>query len=288
MAVPLLFLLAAAGAARLPHPTRLAAHPALRAAPRSMTIANPLSPPPPRLSPHPPPAPPASHRPFLMSLAFLAGVSDVLCFSKFGCYANMMTGNVISTVASLAALRWRDATFFAAAVLNYVLGFGLFRCLDRRSSRRYAIGAAAVIVFTLFSLCEVLLLLQPRRRWQMVLLAFAFGLINAVSSETTGVVTSMVTGHLQKLSNALADFVDGQAVSSAPSLTVLCSFVAGIAFGSTSSYFLTVSRRLPLISGLGVAYTSLLWLGRGEQATPLSEKTDIANCELDTYETTCL
>ena len=65
------------------------------------------------------------------SLAFLAGVCDVICYRRHGCYANMLTGNTIQAANALSTLRLADMGFFLSILGSYMIGFGAYRAVDR-------------------------------------------------------------------------------------------------------------------------------------------------------------
>lgn len=49
-------------------------------------------------------------------LAFTGGWVDVFVWQTYGCYANMMTGNLLRCLECLTALRWVDGAFFTALI----------------------------------------------------------------------------------------------------------------------------------------------------------------------------
>ena len=79
---------------------------------------------------HPATQPPAPADPDDMlvgGLAFLAGVTDVMTFDHYGCFANMMTGNTFRAMGALASAQWAEGAFNAALVLSYVTGVAAYR-----------------------------------------------------------------------------------------------------------------------------------------------------------------
>jgi hypothetical protein len=62
-------------------------------------------------------APREADAPFVRRYAFLAGCTDVICFRRYGCYANMMTGNCISFASAAGGLRPGEAAFFLTGVV---------------------------------------------------------------------------------------------------------------------------------------------------------------------------
>jgi len=180
-------------------------------------------------------------RPTLIkSTAFLAGIADVFCMSRHNCYANMMTGNTIKFATSASQLCLVDTAFFAALIASYLVGFGAYRIADqtvpiRRSapttsahqpptsreegkeegavvveSRPPTTSAAiAPVVFGLFAFYDILwgshFLSSSNKRWLVTILAVGSGMINSAAAESTGVVTGMMTGNMQKMANYFVD-----------------------------------------------------------------------------------
>uniref|UniRef100_A0A7S4HIP7 Uncharacterized protein n=1 Tax=Odontella aurita TaxID=265563 RepID=A0A7S4HIP7_9STRA len=178
------------------------------------------------------------------SLAFLAGVADVLCSTRHECYANMMTGNTVKFATAVAERRSIDALFSLSVLSSYVLGFGMYRIADRlvaarrrRRRRRKSSGSSSATaaagagaaeeleeedpsptpvvvapgIFAAFALYDALYhrfggpSSTISTRWIVPLLAAASGTVNAAGSEATGAVANMMTGNLQKVSNYAAD-----------------------------------------------------------------------------------
>jgi len=162
-------------------------------------------------------------------LAFLAGVADVMAFDHYGCFANMMTGNTFRAMGALASSQWNEAGFHAALVLTYVMGVATYRRVDLRQpgAARRAVAPAVLLLFAARDLAAIAL---PGTRWHMLLLVLGFALLNAISSEELGAVTCMVTGHLHKLGNALAERRGARR-----SVGVLLAFCAGAAFGTAGT-----------------------------------------------------
>lgn len=199
-------------------------------------------------------------------LAFMAGVTDVACFSRFSSYCNMMSGTTIQLAASLGALNALDALYYAGVLLCFVAGVGGYRVVDLRRQRRLTPSAVAPAVLLLFIASDVLLGRPRLSRVALYTLATACGLINAVSSEVTGTITSMVTGHVQRLSNALVDWAAPGELASATraaasrSLRVLATFILGVVAGVR--VFGTFGKPLPTycFTSLGLIYAAMLTL----------------------------
>eukprot|EP00315_Gephyrocapsa_oceanica_P054263 CAMPEP_0185496082 /NCGR_PEP_ID=MMETSP1366-20130426/18036_1 /TAXON_ID=38817 /ORGANISM="Gephyrocapsa oceanica, Strain RCC1303" /LENGTH=193 /DNA_ID=CAMNT_0028105141 /DNA_START=57 /DNA_END=634 /DNA_ORIENTATION=+ len=142
-------------------------------------------------------------------LAFTGGWVDVFVWQTYGCYANMMTGNLLRCLECLNALRWVDGAFFTALIASYVGGFGAFRVVDLSRRRRRTLSSVAPAVFALFALADLGLRFSNGSRWSILLLGVGSGVVNAASADSTGAVTCMVTGHLGRIARSLGDTVSG-------------------------------------------------------------------------------
>lgn len=160
-------------------------------------------------------SPVQTRRPTMIkSLAFLAGISDVICHRRHGCFANMMTGNTIQAANALSTLRWADMAFHLCLLGSYMVGFGIYRAVDwtsqqhyerqRGKKRRMTPEIVAPIVFTIFAMYDALAC-TTSRRWTVPVLVAGSAMVNAAGLESTGSVTNMMTGNLQKISNYVAD-----------------------------------------------------------------------------------
>ena len=207
--------------------------------------------------------------------AFLAGWTDVMTFTRHNMYVNMLTGNTINLAMSLASLRWLDFGFFSAIVLSYAGFFAVLRNLiaaqKAGSAQRFAVWTAAPAVLLLFVLTDLALARTGGSRWAMALLAGGCGLVNSACAETTGTITSMVTGHIQGIARVLADAQRGAADAASrrvarQSLFVVASFAAGVAGGTAfatggvAARLMPAAVSLPAFSSLGVAYACILVL----------------------------
>ena len=156
------------------------------------------------------------------SLAFLAGVCDVICYRRHGCYANMLTGNTIQAANALSTLRLADMGFFLSILGSYMIGFGAYRAVDRSvqehnsntpegsggSMRRKRLVTPAVlapVIITLFALYDMLAVKSIAGRWAMPILVFGSAMINSAGLESTGAVCNMMTGNFGKTANYITD-----------------------------------------------------------------------------------
>lgn len=73
---------------------------------------------------------PLSKSNFVMCVSFLHGVTVATCKNRYGCNANMMTGNCYHLLSSLTDLRWKDASWYGTIALSYIVGMASFRLAD--------------------------------------------------------------------------------------------------------------------------------------------------------------
>ena len=88
-------------------------------------------------------------------LSFNAGVADVVLFKKHGCFATMMTGNLIKGTCALVDAKWADARFFGCMILSYLAGCSGQRILDQRATPRTKSRVIALATFLLFRCSDV-------------------------------------------------------------------------------------------------------------------------------------
>jgi len=291
-------------------------------------------------------------RPTLIkSTAFLAGIADVCCFSRHNCYANMMTGNTIKCAMSASRLCLADTAFFAILILSYLIGFGAYRIadqtvtigrftsapnistakgnidevvsIDAEKSRPPTTPAViAPVVFGIFALYDMLwgshFLSPSNKRWLVPILAVGSGMINSASAESTGVVTGMMSGNLQRMANYVADMMLHRIFNGSnnknnssyypkpskdrlkgfrTSAKILTSFIFGIVVASVgmrqnANLEALVTYGLGGFTTLGGAYAVLLFLyscPEIEFSLHIPTKNKVQPpCELDLYETECL
>ena len=174
----------------------------------------------------------------IVSVAFLAGWTNVFLQKHFSCYVSMMTGNTFKLSAKAANLDADGMPLLAITILCFGMGCAGFKYLDLRNKNRSGMVAAS-FVFALFALVDVLRRGSPQTTssWSLPLLAAASGVVNSFSSDRAGLTTFVVTGHLMKLSNDFAVFCFGgmglqQRNDVARSLLVVGSFCAGVVCGT--------------------------------------------------------
>ena len=153
------------------------------------------------------PAATGAQKRLVFLLAFCAGLADLVLVRKHGCFATMMTGNLIKGITAGIDARWADAAFFASMVTVYLSGVGAFRVLDERfgrdrSPRVNRVLAPAVLFF--FVGADAFGHDAPRAG--ALWCAAGFGLVNSVSLDVLLTITCMLTVHMHKLTNLAVDF----------------------------------------------------------------------------------
>ena len=210
---------------------------------------------------------------FISCLSFMTGFVDILCYDRYHCYVNMMTGNSIRLVTALAESQWAAAFFFVSLLTSYSVGIMSFRVIDLtwRRHREQQLPwktmqpeirtcvLAAPLMLLLCCLADVVSHHFANHRIHAPLMSMAFGILNAATAEATGgTILYAMTGHVTKIAKSIADsFADSKRSHRPPktSLTVLGSFLAGV--------FLSVKAKpymLPLIEQGGVPFCSIVGL----------------------------
>jgi len=163
----------------------------------------------------------------LVSLAFLAGISDYLCFKKLQFFVIMQTGNFLHALSSLVEGRWKEAINFGVIVSAYAIGSGIWRALHLALSSSSAVLVAVVLALPLFHRCDAHPFSAP------LILSLAFGLISSAATAVgEGNISFAYTGHI---SNAGKYFVErvllrGRSFKRTPgtSLRLLLGFASGV------------------------------------------------------------
>lgn len=222
--------------------------------------------------------------------AFLAGYSNVLCYSKFQCYATMMTGNIVTMSIYLGEQQWKDALwrctfvvcFLVGSVISRVIELGGQRCSSSSSSSRSGMTVSqqkqnhckviAPIVIVIFAIAEKLLSStsssSSEGKYKIVIpiLALGYGMVYATANRAlNATMTQLLTGHVTKLGSSFSDYLIGG--GSKPwsgkkevimSSCILASFVSGGVVGSR--LLALVATGFPLFALLGLVYALVLVL----------------------------
>lgn len=191
---------------------------------------------------------------FISLTAFLAGLSDVLCYRRYGCYVNMMTGNTIRCAVSIAEFDFGETARLVTLIGGYVMGTSLFRATYKRLKRINSKRASTAVSVIAAPIIMALLCLAEATSFQP-LLALAGSFINSAAQiGTGGTITYALTGHITKLSNGVVDnCMTGKPVTG-PSIRVLVSLFAGVVVGAGLLAHTNVLSNLPVFSILGLVY----------------------------------
>lgn len=217
---------------------------------------------------------------FVMSMAFLTGCVDTVCYRRYKCYVNMMTGNIIRFATAMAESRWMDAMFHISLVASYVVGAGVFRAIDlhlrdekkETKESHHLLVVVAPLIVTLFALADVVAHFVVNERIHAPLLSFGFGIMNAASADATGgTIVYAMTGHITRSGRSLADYwllasKRQKALKSLKShLRIVTCFAAGIALSVKAAQYispLTSIGRPPMATTAGLLFASLfVWYG---------------------------
>jgi len=217
---------------------------------------------------------------FISSIAFLTGCVDTVCYRRYKCYVNMMTGNTIRFATALAESRWTDAFFHISLILSYIVGVGIFRVMDLNllngdnmageSSSQKLLTAVAFMIVALFGLADVVSHFFANNRVHAPLLSIGFGIMNAASADATGgTILYAMTGHITKLGRSYVDYwmlSKPKAWKSCKShLRIVVCFAAGIALSVKASQYilpLTAGFQPPVATTAGALFAALfLWYG---------------------------
>ena len=226
----------------------------------------------------------------LVLLAFLAGISDYLCFQRLQFFVIMQTGNFIHALSSFVEGRWREAINFGVIVSAYAIGSGLWRVLNLTLSSSSAVAVASILALPFFHRCDAHPFSAP------VILSLAFGLVSSAATTVgEGNISFAYTGHV---SNAGKYFVErvllrGRSFKRTPaaSLRLLLGFASGVLSsalchqsvshsmaGGVPNKHLSNFVRHPFLV-LGIAYAIVLCLGGVDlysSSTPTSKESSDA------------
>ena len=197
----------------------------------------------------------------IFGLAFNAGLADVTLLRKYGAFPTMMTGNTMKLTEAALFRRWADVSYFAAVIVAYAAGTAVYR-RAMKASPTHPARACAPVVLALFALSDVLNG-ASERRWVMLLLSSAFGMINSVSIEGQRTITNMLTGHMHKVTNYGTDLTLGDppaefGIANWRSVGVLGGFVGGAASGVIIATLVPGFLTRGCATALGVTYAAML------------------------------
>ena len=197
----------------------------------------------------------------MVSLVALTGITEGICYRRFGFFPNMMTGNTVRCMDALA-----DMALLGSMILSYISGGALFQLIPKAAEKGKSYSHLAWVAgIALFVLGLSDFVAVTFDRWRMPLLAIGFGLINAAANDSVGSVTNAVTGHWTKIGLGTAErlvFPDQKSKDWTKSIKVVGTFMVSI-FTTTITYKWLetqpsiLSRLPPLGTSLGFAYAML-------------------------------
>ena len=215
----------------------------------------------------------------LTLLAFLAGISDYICFHRLQLFVIMQTGNLIHAFSSLIEGRWKEARNSGCVVAAYAIGSGIWRILSLSLSSSSAVLGAAMLALPLFYCCDTSTVLRlPTSIMAPIVLSLAFGLISSAATTVGGGIISFAyTGHISNAGKYVAERVllRGRSFKRTPgtSIRLLLGFASGVVSSSLYHKYLlrpiqgdtrgTVAHfisRHPFFA-LGMAYATVLIFG---------------------------
>jgi uncharacterized membrane protein YoaK (UPF0700 family) len=213
---------------------------------------------------------------FIFALLTLTGISEAICFRRFGCFPNMMTGNTVRSMTFLADLEFEKALFHAALIASYVAGGGLFTIMDVISNKKTnnelqkdsksTLPLVAGVGLVLFCGSDVLNKLMVNARAGLPILALGYGMINAATLNVVGTVTNAITGHWTKVGLGVGDYlVDPKQKGAFPTISAGCVLAfclsvvsTGIVFNRIVARPTLLARMPPFGTSFGLLYAILL------------------------------
>jgi uncharacterized membrane protein YoaK (UPF0700 family) len=232
----------------------------------------------------------------MISLLIMSGITEGICFRRFKCFPNMMTGNTVRCMDALADWNLGMFGLHGSMIVSYVTGGALFRVMEYTSSTRQTyqhlqasnnrllLAWVARVSLVLFCLSDIVGV--HRDLWRLPFLALGCGLINAAANDTAGTVTNAVTGHWTKigLGTGEALLLPSLSKENVPTTTTTTTTTNRSSVKGVSAFVVSLlgtnvvyrwlertqpwllSRLPPLGTSLGVSYALLFgWYSRSSQ-----------------------
>lgn len=150
------------------------------------------------------------------SIALVSGYADVISLHRWKCFSGMLTGNTIwfgRVLAGETNPNLHGPLFYFSIILVFFFGVALHRWADMRWKHRGAstVGSALgflglVVEIWMHSVGHELLEFEVAK-WAVLFYVPIFGVVNGASMDgRLGSATTMITGHVTKLGQALASW----------------------------------------------------------------------------------
>ena len=212
----------------------------------------------------------------LCCLATLTGISEAICFRRFGAFPNMMTGNTVRLCSFVSTGEYSKATFPLSLIVSYVLGGALYQTIQIQQQQSTSTSAPLLLykvsklAFGFFVLSDIMAFLtKSPRSSSLWLMSIAHGMINAATVAQLKTVTNAVTGHWQSIGIGLGDLISKNkqiSKSSKTSTLIVSCFVTSLLItgwimnwmiANSKSILSTMIAKLPFATSFGGAYLLL-------------------------------
>ena len=202
-------------------------------------------------------------------LAFTLGWSNVLCLIKYRTFGTMMTGNTLYFGQNLVLGKWVDAAYYGSVIVSFVTGSLLYKLVDWKSPKKRAATMLAPFCLAMTVTQDALV---SEGRWPVMLVTCVLGVMTSVSNDYDGIVTNVVTSHIQKFTVKMFDNVvkptsldDKTKADMRTSGLVIAAFFSGVCFGTAVARLVNIPNRHPpfqppVFTPLGIVFAGLLLL----------------------------
>ena len=234
----------------------------------------------------------------LCCLATLTGMSEAICFRRFGAFPNMMTGNTVRLCSFVSTGEFSKLPLPLSLIVSYVLGGALYQTVQikeqQQSSKQQQQSTSAPapllykvskLAFGFFVLSDIMSFLSKSPRSSSLwLMSIAYGMINAATVAQLKTVTNAVTGHWQSIGIGLGDWMSSKdkriSKSSKTSALIVSCFVTSllvtgwmmnwmVANNKLSLLLSNTLSKLPFATSFGGAYLLLFWFYSRKQKESL-------------------
>lgn len=153
---------------------------------------------------------------FVFGLVTISGIIEAICNRKFGCHANMMTGNTVKCMDALAAQKLNAVLKLSCVIVCYILGGAIFFGIRHLAVRYYHLHYSVLLVVARIACfcfgCSDLIARNLKPGFQQTImrlmaLSLGWGMINAAANEQLGFVTFAVTNHYTEVGLGTAEYI---------------------------------------------------------------------------------